>query len=290
VAQPTANSSPATRLGFRHLARLDDLRLALDGEVHRIGNEAPFVRGFASAQAIRALSRWLKGQRYRRIDIRRAIIAAFDRLYTTPLLHVRAFLRSAVLSSCVYLAYNIVLFRIRTDLVHIIGFIAGLLWAILSDYASLFLIRRYLLIAKSHPFVSLILAGTVGTIFVMTTYLLITAFTAIGVIWTIFPQIDVQLTYAISQFLLLHVFPTAWFHFKQFFLSVAVGLIVHLWLPLFAVGALGVQLLYPIFRAVEWAQWFLKQGNRHPLRAIGAVAAAVVFVVTTIWKVLAVIL
>src|SRR4051794_4511442 len=33
-------------LGFRHLARRDDFRLALDGEVHRIGNEALFVRGF----------------------------------------------------------------------------------------------------------------------------------------------------------------------------------------------------------------------------------------------------
>ena len=45
------------------------------------------------------------------------------------------------------------------------------------------------------------------------------------------------------------------------------ALFVHLWLPLFALGALGVRLLYPIFRAVEFAQWFLRQGARHPLRA-----------------------
>jgi len=31
------------------------------------------------------------------------------------------------------------------------------------------------------------------------------------------------------------------------------------------------------FRAVEWAQWFLKQGDAHPLKAIGVVATIIVF-------------
>jgi hypothetical protein len=52
---------------------------------------------------------------------------------------------------------------------------------------------------------------------------------------------------------------------------------VHLWLPLFAFGALSVRIIYPVFRFIEWAQWFLKQGNQHPLRAVGIVAAALVF-------------
>jgi len=55
-----------------------------------------------------------------------------------------------------------------------------------------------------------------------------------------------------------------------------------------AFGAIGVRLLYPIFRAIEWAEWFLKQGNRHPLRAIGMVAAVLVFVGAAIDKALAV--
>jgi hypothetical protein len=62
---------------------------------------------------------------------------------------------------------------------------------------------------------------------------------------------------------------------------------VHIWLLLLAAGASGVRLLYPIFRAIEWAQWFLKQGHRHPLRAIGMVAAVLVFAGATIGKVLA---
>jgi hypothetical protein len=64
----------------------------------------------------------------------------------------------------------------------------------------------------------------------------------------------------------------------------APALLVHLWFLLFAAGALGVRLLYPIFRAVESAQWFLKNGEQHPLRAIGMVAAVLVFGVGTIWK------
>jgi hypothetical protein len=37
-----------------------------------------------------------------------------------------------------------------------------------------------------------------------------------------------------------------------------------------AVGLLG-------FRAVEQAQWFFKQGDAHPLKAIGIVATIIVF-------------
>jgi hypothetical protein len=68
---------------------------------------------------------------------------------------------------------------------------------------------------------------------------------------------------------------------------IAPAFLVHLWLILFASGALGVRLLNPVFRLVAWAQWFLKQGDRHPLRAIGMVAAAVVFGGTMLGKVLA---
>jgi hypothetical protein len=49
---------------------------------------------------------------------------------------------------------------------------------------------------------------------------------------------------------------------------------------------IGVRLLCPIFRAVEWAQWFLKQGNQHPLSAIGMVAAVLVLAEAVIGKAL----
>jgi hypothetical protein len=54
--------------------------------------------------------------------------------------------------------------------------------------------------------------------------------------------------------------------------------IIHRWLPLFAFSSVFVKLIYLLLRAVEWAQWFLKQGDSHPLKAIGIVATIIVFV------------
>jgi hypothetical protein len=57
----------------------------------------------------------------------------------------------------------------------------------------------------------------------------------------------------------------------------ASAFVVHLWLPLFALSSLVVRLIYLLFRALEWAEWFLKQGDAHPLKAIGIVATVIVF-------------
>ena len=55
------------------------------------------------------------------------------------------------------------------------------------------------------------------------------------------------------------------------------AMIIHLWLPLFALSTLIARLVFWILRAVEKAQWFLKQGDAHPLKAIGIVATIIVF-------------
>src|SRR6267378_2145216 len=65
--------------------------------------------------------------------------------------------------------------------------------------------------------------------------------------------------------------------------------LAHFWLLLFAFGAVGVRFLSSVFRLVKRAQWFLKQGDRHPLRAIGMAAAVLVFAGAAIGKALAVI-
>jgi len=65
--------------------------------------------------------------------------------------------------------------------------------------------------------------------------------------------------------------------------------IIHLWLPLFALSSVLVKLVYLLFRAVEWAEWFLNQGGAHPFRAIGIVATIIVFgsamLVKEVWTV-----
>jgi hypothetical protein len=62
------------------------------------------------------------------------------------------------------------------------------------------------------------------------------------------------------------------------------ALIIHLWLPPFALSSLVVRLVFLSFRAVEWAQRFLKQGDAHPFRAIGVVATIIVFGSATLGK------
>ena len=48
-------------------------------------------------------------------------------------------------------------------------------------------------------------------------------------------------------------------------------------LPLFAVGVVIAQGLNSLRLATTWSQWFLKNGSKQPFRAIGFVAALVVF-------------
>jgi hypothetical protein len=57
---------------------------------------------------------------------------------------------------------------------------------------------------------------------------------------------------------------------------------VHVWLLLFACGVLIVRGLNSARRAAVWMQWFLKGGDKHPLRAIGFVTAAVTFILVGI--------
>jgi hypothetical protein len=52
---------------------------------------------------------------------------------------------------------------------------------------------------------------------------------------------------------------------------------VFAWLPLLALGILTIRALTPLSWIVAKAQWALREGDQHPLRAIGCVAAVAVF-------------
>jgi hypothetical protein len=62
------------------------------------------------------------------------------------------------------------------------------------------------------------------------------------------------------------------------------ALAVFIWLPLFALGILIARLLTPLSWIVGRTQWFLKEGKEHPLKAIGYVAAVVVFLGTVVGR------
>ena len=61
---------------------------------------------------------------------------------------------------------------------------------------------------------------------------------------------------------------------------IAPALIVFAWLPLFALGIVIARLLTPLSWIVGRTQWALKEGNGHPIKAIGYVAAVVVLLGT----------
>ena len=62
------------------------------------------------------------------------------------------------------------------------------------------------------------------------------------------------------------------------------AVVVFAWLPLFASGIVASR----IFGGFSWitgkAQWALKDGKEHPLKVVGYVAGAIVFLVFVGWQ------
>jgi hypothetical protein len=151
---------------------------------------------------------------------------------------------------------------------------------------SLIIVYKYLLSAKTKLLSSLIKAFLIGNITICVTF--IVWFISAGLkLPTSFSglQLEVKLDLVFAKLLFLLILKQP----SQYFWSVGPAYLVHLWLLLFAIGALATRLLFIFFQSVEYAQWFLKQGNQHPLRAIGLPAALFVFIGTVVWRVVTVI-
>jgi hypothetical protein len=243
----------------------------------------------ASAQATGAISGWLKGEEYRRIDIRPAIIAVFDRIYRCPLLTLKAFFRSVKISLAVWMGYSFVYNQInpsnKADLSNPNVYVSDwvtiallmLLFVIIADYISLFIVRKCLTFGGNRLVLPLMIAFCSGflAICLIFTLVIVTLTTLIMIGHGKPDQIGYALRIMFNGLLENH---------EKLLANFAPALLVHLWLLLFAMGALGVRFVFPIFRVITWAQWFLKQGDQHPMRAIGMVAAALMFFGGAIWK------
>jgi hypothetical protein len=229
----------------------------------------------ASAPASKAISSWLKGQSYSGIDVKGAVISAFDRLYSSPLLGLKAFFRSAVISSIVLFAHNWFMvfvyssigehLSIKRMLIPEIPDMIFFILIILFDYISLFPIRRCLSFAGDRPFLALSLAVVVGGCVVMGAFLTI-SLAIIGYNLGIEYIGKISFTQTIESSSLEFVI-----------LMFAPVFFIHLWLPLFLIGALGVRVIYLFFSVVNWAQWFLRGGYQRPIRAVGMGAAIFIF-------------
>jgi hypothetical protein len=124
----------------------------------------------ASDEAKAALARTIRFKDYKNEQIASALVEVFDRIYTNPLLHWRAFFRSWLFTTVVSAIF---LFEKRSDLLHIweVGdrlrtagslFVStSLVFNVFTDYLSLFVIRPLLVRSGAKPVTGLAL-GTVS--------------------------------------------------------------------------------------------------------------------------------
>jgi hypothetical protein len=217
----------------------------------------------ASAQAKKAISGWFKPLEYDKAAVAAAVVEIFDRLYTRPLLGWRAALRSAALTMIItaIFLYEVAGFLVSRDFM-----VALFLTNIVTDYISLFIVRRYLLVAGNRPVFALVVGPVLG----MCVVTLFTVARQLGLFyWDPAPyDLSEELGWMLDTYF-----------YRMMFLS---GLAVHLWLPLLGFGLLCVTGLNYLMRAIGGMQWFLKRGNDHPLDAVGWVLAAIVFVGTAV--------
>ena len=227
---------------------------------------------------------------YKNEQIASALVEVFDRIYTYPLLRWRAFGRSLLFTTVVT-----AIFVLETTHLHDVRLIdaieiwpVGLIYNFLTDYLSLFVIRPLLVRSSTKPVIGLVLGTVSGAaIVVAANFLRILAFLLLapllGAPGFCFSAVDriecfeplffagiVRLS-ALMPFALLSFRSLTW---------VWPALAVFAWLPLFALGVVIARLLTPLSWVVGRAQWFLKEGNAHPLKAIGYIAGVVVFLGT----------
>jgi hypothetical protein len=249
----------------------------------------------ASTQAKHAIAQWLGGHEYERYSLQLGVLNAFDRIYGTPLLSLRSFMRSAIISIALCIVARVLFSIYFGDAVvaqnpkvlelydqettgQIILYIAVGMFPpiIFSDYASLFFVRRMLSSKLLGPFKACLLAFACGIGVAVIAYFidLVAALFIVGKFNLNFVDAGLQYTFGLSlsdQFF--------WFAITMYS-----ALLVHLWLVVFVVALLGVRLGYMILRAVEWAEWLLKQGEQHPFKAIGVIGALLAFIVIELGK------
>jgi hypothetical protein len=221
-----------------------------------------FIDKKASDKANEAVTAWIKGEHYKHLDLKAAVIEGFDNLYGTPLFSVRTFVRSAGLSLVAVFIVAIA-FAIRAratqPIAGLIWFIVAIVPTIISDYASLFIVRICLDIRGTSLRLSILGALTGAAIAVNFVGILsielanVLQFILIG--RTNVVTIQSIVNGALEPFRELVSAPT------ELILSFQ-ALLVDLWLPLLLLAGGAATGLNVFFRAVGWAQWFLSQPVR----------------------------
>jgi hypothetical protein len=247
----------------------------------------------ASAAAKAAISSLLQLRQYKNDEIGNAIIELFNRIYTSNLLSWDAFARSALFTLCMNVIFvyeslpsnNKIRFFDELQLpIDFITLGATVTTNVISDYVSLFAVKRLLILGKNRPFVALWVGAAAG----MSIVAFFNFVLNIGLaLWVLLPEIlrstnnaPLDLLRSFISFSLANFSGT--FNLPVWFALFVSAFVVHLWLPLFFICAGAFRGLNYLRVAIGWTQWFIKQGRQHPLEAIGYVAAVIVFVCSAI--------
>jgi hypothetical protein len=208
-----------------------------------------------------------------------AILEVFDRAYTRRLFTLSAFFRSAfftVLISAIFIyeTDNLPKFIAWFPADYASVLIPSLLINVFSDYVALFVIRRWLVIASRRPVIALLASPIIGVIVVLAGALLrVAAALVFNPLVREFPIADIPLAletiFSIPYQHLLLLFPAT---------------MVFAWLPLFGISLVIIRVLNVLTPIVHKMHWFLKDGQDHPLIAVGYMAGAIVFLIAVAWR------
>jgi hypothetical protein len=139
----------------------------------------------------------------------------------------------------------------------------------ISDYVSLFVIRRWLLMGGHKPVIAIFIGALIGMLVVSA------AMSGVAIVFGMLSFYIINDPFFFLTSLWGAIFQDP---FGEPLLLSAFA--VHSWLILFGIGILSLRLLNLLRLSLARMQWFLKQGHFHPLDAIGYVAAVIVFFAT----------
>jgi hypothetical protein len=225
------------------------------------------------------ISAWIKGKKYQSIELGNSIISLFESLYGRRLLSIRAIAASLVLTACATTIYYVYLFLSNPSLYpdhngwKVVVVVVYPIVAI-SDYISLFIVKYSLRLCRENAKKGILVATVAGIA------------TIIAAIY-----IEAEIT-----LYLMRDNPIVRSHFNEFFYApvflmslsiiIAPAFLVHLWLPLFLLGAALSSVTHMFFMAVGKTQWLIAHGDEHPIETIGIMASIIVFVGDIVFRTL----
>jgi hypothetical protein len=233
-----------------------------------------------SDDAKNALAKMMSVRKYNESEVAAAIVEVFDRFYTQPLFHWRAFVRSTLFTlgvSAIFILEVPGILRRNgagdiTSVQIFASAVLGTTTNIVSDYISLFVIRSWLVRYGTKPIFALISSSCIGLIIVnlatVLRVLIVMALTVTQLTKTSIPvsnpQVETMLHQSANQILLPLAFSLP-------------AMLVFAWIPLLALGLLTIRSLNMASWALTKTQWIIKDGDKHPLTIVGIFAAILVF-------------